>query len=131
MFAGTFDEYMKNFSQKCFDMIFLSHTLEHIVNPCDFVKQCSKINSKYFFMEVPSFHYKLKDEPYGMLTDEHVNMFTFESLQNLMTVCGYELLNAEIPFDIGNVAPSGYPSLRTLWKKTVLTGTCKNGFNML
>ncbi len=118
MFAGTFEEYMNSAVQKKFDMIFLSHTLEHIVNPCDFVKQCSKINEKYFFIEVPSFDYKLKDEPYGMFTDEHVNMFTFESLQNLMLVCGYELLNAEIPFDIGNIAPSGYPSLRTLWKKS-------------
>lgn len=119
MFAGTFNEYMQSSSKKTFDMIFLSHTLEHIVNPCDFVKQCSRINEKFFFIEVPSFDYKLKDEPYGMFTDEHVNMFTFESLQNLMTVCGYELLNAEIPFDVGAVAPSGYPSLRTLWKKSV------------
>lgn len=118
MFAGTFDEYIQTYSQKKYDMIFLSHTLEHIVNPCAFIKQCSKINEKYFFIEVPSFDYKLKDEPYGMFTDEHVNMFTFESLQILMNVCGYEILNAEIPFDTCNVLPSGFPSLRTLWRKS-------------
>lgn len=118
MFPGTFAEYLALNKEKKFDLIFLSHTLEHIVNPLDFIKQCSLINEKYFFIEVPSFDYKLKDEPFGMFTDEHVNMFTFESLQNLMNNAGYEVVNAEIPFCIGDIAPSGYPALRTLWQKS-------------
>ena len=118
MFAGTFEEYMNSERNDKFDLIFLSHTLEHIANPCDFIKQCAKINNNYIFIEVPSFDYKVKDEPFGMFTDEHVNLFTFESLQNLMNLTGYELVNAQIPFCIGDIAPSGYPSLRTLWKKS-------------
>jgi len=118
MYPGTFDEYIKEFPENKFDLIFLSHTLEHIVNPFDFVRECSKINNEYFFIEVPSFDYKFKDEPFGMFTDEHVNMFTFESLQNLMNVAGYTFMDAEISFFIEDIEPSGYPAIRTLWKKS-------------
>ena len=118
MYSGTFQEYVREFPDEKFDFIFLSHTLEHIVNPSEFIEECSKINNKYFFIEVPSFDYKFRDEPFGMFTDEHVNMFTFESLQNLMNRHGYTLVNAEIPFVIADIIPSGYPAIRTLWEKS-------------
>lgn len=118
MFAGTFAEYIQQYPANKFDLIFLSGTLEHIVNPCDFVKSCSHINNKYFFVDVPTFDYKFKDEPFGMFTDEHVNMFTFESLQNCMNAAGYSIVNADLGFSLGDNIPSGYPALRTIWQKT-------------
>lgn len=97
MFCGTFDEFCKAENEKkVFDLIFLSHVLEHIVNPYEFIKECEKINSKYIFIEVPTFDYKFIDEPYAMFNDQHVNIFTLESLQNIMNRCGYSLLEAEM-----------------------------------
>lgn len=75
LFSGTFQEFYQTESEKSFDLIFLSHVLEHIVNPFDF---------------------KFIDEPYGMFGEEHVNFFTYESLSSLMNHAGYELLNANI-----------------------------------
>ena len=118
MFCGTFDEYYTTHNHKLYDLIFLSHTLEHIVNPCTFMKKCSTMNSKYIFIEVPSLDYKLQQEPYGMFTDEHVNIFTFQSLQHLMNECGYSYINADISFDYNAVSPSAFPSLRSIWCKT-------------
>lgn len=129
MYPGTFEEYIQEFSDNKFDLIFLSHTLEHIINPKEFIKKCCEINNKYFFIEVPSFDYKFKDEPFGMFTDEHVNMFTFESLQNLMNNEGYTLINAEIPFFIGDLEPSGFPAIRTLWMKSSKISTNKPVYN--
>lgn len=99
-------------------MIFLSYVLEHIVNPYEFIKKCEKINSKYIFIEVPTFDYKFIDEPYAMFIDQHVNMFTLESLQNLMNKCGYNLLEAEMFMGIQHPIPAGYPGISTIWEKS-------------
>lgn len=119
MFCGTFDEFYKaENGEKTFDLIFLSYVLEHIVNPYEFIKKCEKINSKYIFIEVPTFDYKFIDEPYAMFIDQHVNMFTLESLQNLMNKCGYNLLEAEMFMGIQHPIPAGYPGISTIWEKS-------------
>ncbi len=121
MFNGVFDDFYKIVSQE-YDLIFLSHVLEHIVNPCDFIKKCSHINTQYIFIEVPTFDYKFIDEPFGMFAEEHVNMFTLESIQNLMNACGYKLINANMIFGIEQTLPAGWPAISTLWQKS---DTCK------
>lgn len=116
-FCGMFDEYIKKYPNKHYDLVFMAHVLEHIVNPHTFMQQCSKINSKYFFIEVPTIDYKFIDEPLGLFIDEHVNHFTFESLQYLMNKNGYMAIKAEIPFYINIMNPQ-LPVIRTLWKKS-------------
>lgn len=119
MFCGTFKEYVNATASnsKSFDLVFLSHVLEHIVNPCDFIKELSAINSRYMFIEVPTLDCKWVDEPYGIFFEEHVSIFTLESLGNLMAKCGYKLINAEIGFnDI--LLSAGVPQLITIWEKT-------------
>ena len=119
MFCGTFDEFCKAENEKkVFDLIFLSHVLEHIVNPYEFIKECEKINSKYIFIEVPTFDYKFIDEPYAMFNDQHVNIFTLESLQNIMNRCGYSLLEAEMFMGRQHQIPAGYPAISTIWEKS-------------
>lgn len=98
-------------------MIFLSHTLEHIVNPCDFIKQCANLNKKYFFIDVPTFDYKFSNEPFGMFCEEHVNLFTLEGLQNLMNKCGYQLMDADFILGVTQTFPAGFPCMATLWMK--------------
>ena len=51
MFCGVFDEFEESVrnTDKRWDMIFMSHTLEHIVNPCDFVRKCVKNEYEIFF----------------------------------------------------------------------------------
>lgn len=117
MFCGTFREFAEKGLQKRYDLIFLSHVLEHIVNPCDFIKECAELNNRYIFIEVPTFDYKFVDEPFGMFAEEHVNMFTLEGMQNLMRNCGYELVNADMIFGLEQCLPAGWPAISTLWEK--------------
>lgn len=119
LYCGVFDEFEQEMREKVqkWDLIFLSHTLEHIVNPCDFVKKCAEMNSRYFFIEVPTFDFKFSNEPFGMFCEEHVNMFTLEGLQSLMNQCGYQLINAEISISVQSTLPAGLPSMLTLWEK--------------
>lgn len=117
MFAGTFDEYIKSGGGDTFDLIFLSMVLEHIVNPVDFLKLCSKCNNRYMFIEVPTLDYKFVNEPYGILCEEHVNLFTMESLQKIMKQCGYQLVNADIILGLEQMLPAGFPSVATIWEK--------------
>lgn len=117
MFCGTFREFREQHQKKKYDLIFLSHVLEHIVNPCDFIMECSELNNQYMFVEVPTFDYKFVDEPFGMFAEEHVNMFTLEGLQNLMKKCGYELINADMIFGLEQYLPAGWPAISTIWER--------------
>ena len=118
LYNGMFDAYYEEVGlRKKYDLIFLSMTLEHIVNPGAFLKRLSKINNAYMFIEVPTFDYKFSDEAYGMFCEEHVNMFTLESLQNIMNLVGYELIAADMILEIGQTLPAGWPGIDTLWIK--------------
>jgi 2-polyprenyl-3-methyl-5-hydroxy-6-metoxy-1,4-benzoquinol methylase len=117
LFCGMFHEYKETEPVQTYDLVFLSHILEHIVNPHQFMSDLSKINNRYIFIDVPTFDYKFKDEPFGMFTDEHVNYFTFEGLNSLMKSLHYSNIDANIAFDSGADIPSGGPCLLTLWQK--------------
>ena len=118
MYAGMFNEYMAQPDKKKYDLIFLSHTLEHIVNPRDFISSCASLSNKFFFIEVPTLDYKFVNEPFGMFAEEHVNIFTLESLQHLMNSFGYNLVDAEIIFNVNETLPAGWPAISTVWKKS-------------
>ena len=117
MFCGMFDEYVKTNPQEKFDLIFLSHVLEHIANPCTFIRQCSEINSKYMFIEVPTLDYKFVDEPFAMMFEEHINMFTVENLEVLMRECGYKLIDVDMVMSIQQKISTGFPAISTAWVK--------------
>lgn len=116
MFCGTFQEYEDGQHNDKFDLIFLSHTLEHIVDPFTFILACKKINRKYIFIEVPTLDAKYLNEPFGMFGEEHVNYFTFEGLSNLMSRAGYRLLRGEMIYDFEQRLPAGWPAISTIWE---------------
>lgn len=119
LFEGMFDEYKRSsVSNKQYELIFLSHVLEHIINPFKFVSELSEINSRFMFIEVPSLDYKFYDEPFGMFAEEHVNYFTFDNLRQLMKSLKYHIIDANIYFCSDADIPAGYPCISTLWEKT-------------
>ncbi|MCL2181934.1 MAG: class I SAM-dependent methyltransferase [Chitinispirillia bacterium] len=118
MFNGTFREYMESDANKGpYELIFLSHVLEHIINPYNFISALSGINSRYMFIEVPSFDYKFCDEPFGMFAEEHVNYFTVDNLRNLMRKAGYGVIDVNMHFSLYRDIPAGCPVISTLWEK--------------
>lgn len=117
LFNGTYQDYLSSNIGKSYDLLFLSHTLEHIVDPLDFLKNINPGSSKYIFIEVPTFDYKYIDEPFGMFCEEHVNYFSYESLENLMFELGYKSIACNITFEPDCMLPAGFPAISTLWEK--------------
>ncbi len=119
MFNGMLDEYVAIQNDSNYDMIFLSMILEHIVNPKSFIEKCNRMCSKYMFIEVPTLDIRCDEEPFGIFCEEHVNLFTLDSLNVLMNSCGYRLRNVENVYGLGLYLPAGYPAMMTLWEKTI------------
>ena len=124
MFQGMFQEYVETLPEERFDLIFLSMVLEHIVDPYRFICECAKLTDKYIFIEVPTLDYKVEEEPFGMFCEEHVNMFTRESLTSLMRAAGFSPVNEEVYFNERTRLPAGYPALCSMWKKST-GGGCR------
>ena len=118
MFNGLWSEFLASNRGEAFDLVFTSHVLEHIVNPMNFIKECAAVCNRYMFIEVPCFDINLMEEPYGMFTDEHVNIFTIQSLWNLMSRAGFAPVEFEMPICLNCSIPSAYPAISTLWKKS-------------
>ncbi len=116
MYNGMFSEFIKEEIPGKYDLLFLSHVLEHIINPRDFILECKNVCDKYIFIEVPGMDYKFVEEPMGMFCEEHVNYFTLESLSNLMFSAGFELVDANYIFGLHENLPAGWPAVSTIWK---------------
>ena len=119
MFNGLWSEYFAGNRGETFDLVFMSHMLEHIVNPMKFIRECAALCNRYMFIEVPCFDIKFLEEPYGMFHEEHINFFTIQSLSTLMRNAGFSMLNAAIVFEPQNLIPNSYPALSSIWKKSV------------
>lgn len=115
MFNGMFNEYRQS-QQKKYDLIFLSFVLEHVVDPYDFILECKSLCNKYIFIEVPTLDYKYMEEPMGMFCEEHVNYFTLQGLNSLMTAAGFEMVDVNFIFCMDAYLPAAFPSMSTIWK---------------
>ncbi len=116
LFQGTFREFARQGVRQTYDLVFLSMILEHIVNPYAFIQQLKPFSKRYLFIEVPVMDIKNADEPFGMMCEEHVNLFTFETLNNLMAAAGYGLADAKIEYGFDKGYPAGWPCIDSIWE---------------
>lgn len=119
LFNGMFDEFVERRANEQFDLVFLSMVLEHIVSPGLFIEEIETVKPKYIFIEVPTLDLRHQEEPMGIFAEEHVNLFTLDSLNKLMTVKGYSLVNVENIYGLRRYLPAGYPAIATIWKKSI------------
>jgi hypothetical protein len=118
LFCGMFSEYQSyKPADEQYDLVFLSHILEHIINPYDFMRNISQIAAGFVFIEVPVFDYKLCDEPFGMFAEEHINYFTFENLREIMKRLGFYVVDAALNYCLDTDLPAGMPCLSSLWSR--------------
>jgi len=115
--AKTFNEwYASEEDHGSYDLIFMSHVLEHITDFAELVSKVGTVSPKYFFIEVPYLESMgIGAEPFGMFTFEHVNYFSKSSLESLMTANGYTLIAQQTPAN-GNGESPGYPTYVSLWE---------------
>ena len=117
LYDMTLDEYYEKYGgREQYDIVFISHVLEHIVNFIEFIKKAATLSKKYIFIELPILEEIIKEEaPFAAFTNEHVNYFSVSSLKILMTKCGCSLVKYSIAENKGGVSP-GYPTLVSLWE---------------
>ena len=102
---GDAFEYLKTCAGK-FDVIILSHILEHIDNPLEFLKQCSSYTKK-LFIEVPDYdktylnHYRTSLNNKLQYTDaDHVWEFDRVELFELIKDAGLTIVESEFRFGV-------------------------------
>lgn len=95
-FYPFFDEILeKNFY---YDFIFCTHVLEHVFDLQSFVENISKVSKegKYVYIEVPNAAAYIKGykAPFYYFDREHINHFTMNSLNNLFSRYGFEMVSS-------------------------------------
>ena len=81
---------------KCFDVIVMVHTLEHISNPVQYLVSVSnKLNQGgLLFIEVPH----LEKSPFDILIADHCTHFTHESLETIINRSKFKIVKATSDF---------------------------------
>jgi len=76
----------KNFSEitEPYDLVTCIHALEHVVDPLQFLKDMTKVCSRFLFIEVPSFRPSV-----GLLSSHHLFGFTIHSLADIVARAGF------------------------------------------
>jgi len=113
--VGIFEEFVP--SNK-YELIILTHILEHVYNPLAVMKKCSSMQkeSGWGLIEVPLFERSDKFPP-GLLTFEHVNYFSESTLCRLLHLAGY------VPYMIQkSFYNNEYPVITIIVRKVDLHG---------
>ena len=73
--------------KKKYDVIFLLHTLEHILNPLKAVKNIEHLLKKNgrVFIEIPNFDYFIRKRPHYAVFHQHLNMYNIKNFKNLLS----------------------------------------------
>lgn len=95
--AGSLEE----FRGRAFDVVVLSHVLEHIPDPCGFLMETRAFMRRgaSLLVSVPSFdsYFSVKLHRYwpGLQVDQHLWHFTSDSLASLLNRCGFAVTLTE------------------------------------
>lgn len=83
-FLGDIEE--KKIKKK-YDIIFLLHTLEHILNPLKAIKNIEYLLKKNgrVFIEIPNFDYFIEKRPHYAVFHQHLNMYNIKNFKNLLS----------------------------------------------
>ena len=109
--TGLFDDI--EIAKESTDLVLISHVLEHIYQPVDFLKKANRMLSEegYLLVEVPCL---TNPESWGngYFTFEHINIFSKNSLVNCIIQTGFQPEHIEV-----NVRGMPYPVITVLAKK--------------
>lgn len=93
-------------NNRLFDVLILSHILEHLENPKGIIKSCRPYVS-YMYVELPDFdksymnHYRRHLTRDLIYTDaDHVSEFDRAEMKDLIKECGFSVLESEYRFGV-------------------------------
>ncbi len=89
----VFNNKIENFKSNLkFDLIILSHVLEHLYNPLIALKKCFNVQkeNQKILVEVPLFE-RIENYKIGSMGLEHIHYFSEKNLNELITSAGYRI----------------------------------------
>ena len=90
-----------------FELIVLSHVLEHLYQPAEALQRCAKlqagVTNPHMYIEIPLFTEPALLPP-GFFSFEHINHFTEVDIRRLVTQNGYQVVASVVHTD-SNLAP--------------------------
>lgn len=105
------------------DMVIMNHTLEHILDVDNTMKNIDRVLKKdgYLFIEIPDVEGYADEEaaPYNFLTYEHVLHMSLQDMKNLASEYGYEILETQHYYKRVSNYPSIYAVMRKATKKEI------------
>lgn len=129
LYCGLFEDFVKSEQAGTYDLVIMSHVLEHLRNPVECISQIKSICNKYVFIEVPCLELKNVDQPYGFFCNEHFGYYSIQSLQYLMGSQGFSCKNIYVHLDTKYIVPSGFPAISTVWEKEDQTDFAEKNLN--
>lgn len=105
-----------------YDLIILSHVLEHVLDPQSFIKELPLKENGLLYIEVPDAARYLThaQTSHGYINFEHINHFTYGSLYLTLKECGY--FDYHLSMSVNKLSADWlYPVLRGMWSKTKAT----------
>lgn len=110
IFSGNIEKH--RFKTK-YDLIVMSHVLEHFYNPLLVLKKCfrNQKENQHLLLEVPLFEY-INDYPNGALHLEHLNYFNEENFLLMIKKAGYKTI-----FISKTIESTAFPFLTVVAKK--------------
>ena len=84
-------------TEQVFDVIWMSHVLEHLIEPMNFLKKIKKNlkNDGIFFIEVPNCEYEVMLKN-SIQKNPHLFHFTTSALSKLVESVGYKILSCDV-----------------------------------
>lgn len=104
-----------------YDLIMLSHVLEHLCKPDETIASLSNLLSEngYFYLEVPDidfFNNHISGELFKHISFEHLNYYNKQLLKEFMRNAGFRLWGIDTKANNDDVMPH-YPVILSLWQK--------------
>lgn len=95
------EEFLNSFNEK-FDIITISHVLEHIKEPVKFLELAVKITNpdRYIYVEVPDTNRPFAESIADFFSNQHIMHYTEGSLRNIANILGLCIATVEKPQEI-------------------------------
>jgi Methyltransferase domain len=93
--ATLFDGYATGFDDKSFDLVVLSHIIEHLEHPRILLAEASRI-ARYIFVEVPLEDNLRLSKDYSFTPLGHINYYSPKTIRRLLQSCDLNVLQQHI-----------------------------------
>lgn len=86
-----FDGYTVPYPDAAFDLVVLSHVLEHVEHPRLLINEAARVG-RLVFVEVPLEHNRRLPKDYVWDEVGHINFYTAQTIRLLVQSCGYQVI---------------------------------------